>query len=88
MGASNTVVSAYTMYILSPINLFVLELNPFPNDKFWTIQTQKSLQTTILSLKWCKVPQKGRKLCGKKEKLLIMTNFCFPYSEKTCSADT
>ena len=25
-------------------------INPFPNDKFWTLPNYKSLQTTILSL--------------------------------------
>ena len=48
--------------------------NPFPNEKFWTLPNQKSLQTTILDLeKMVESSQKGYKI-------LVTSNFSFSHS--------
>ena len=66
-------------------------INPFPNDKFWTLPNWKSLQTTILIL-----IKNGRKISkiventvGKGEiahyEQFLLFSQCF---QKTLSADT
>ena len=48
----------------------------FSKDKLWTLPKWKSLQTTFqIWWKWQKVPQKGRKPCGR-----IANNFSFSHS--------
>ena len=62
------------------LNLSLLQLNPFPNDKFW-LPYWKSLQTTIS--KWIKMAESSQdhwKTVWKKEKLLITSNFSFSHS--------
>ena len=59
---------------LKPGVLQFTSLNPFPNDKFYTLPNRKSLQTTISNLTKMekKVLQTGTKL--------VMSNFSFSKS--------
>ena len=56
-------------------------INPFPNDKFWTLPNTKILQMTISKLmKMAESSSNGEKTLWEKEKLLIMCNFSFSHS--------
>ena len=54
-------------------------LNPFPNDKVWTLPNWKSLQRQFqMGWKWQKVLQTGRKHCGKRRNCLLRAISPFP----------
>ena len=56
-------------------------VNPFPNDKFWTLPNSKSLQMTISNLmKMAETSPNGLKTLWEKEKLLVTSNFSFSHS--------
>ena len=58
-----------------------LIVNPFPNDKFYTLPNWKSLQTTISNLmKMAESSPNGSKTLWEMEKLLVMSNFSFSHS--------
>ena len=59
-------------------------INPFPNDKFWTLPIQKSLQTTILNL-----VEIAEKHCGERRNCSLRAISPFPtVFSKSLSADT
>ena len=54
-------------------------INPFPNDKFYTLLHRKSLQTIILYfMKTTEVLQMGRKHCGKRKNCSLRAIYPFP----------
>ena len=58
-----------------------IDFNSFPNDKFQTFQTQRLCRRQLwIWWKWQNVLQKGRKQCGKKEKLVYTSNFSFSHN--------
>ena len=65
--------------------------NPFPNDKFWTLPNQKSLQTTTFKFDeiGSKFPKWVENTVGKGEiaryEQFLLFVLCF---QKTCTADT
>ena len=60
---------------------YAITLNPFPNNKFWTLPNWKSLQTTNSNLtEMAESYPNWQKSLWEKEKLLITSNFSFSHS--------
>ena len=55
-------------------------LNPFPNDKFYTLSNWKSLQTISDLMEMAENFPIGWKTLWEKEKLLVTSNFSFSHS--------
>ena len=64
-------------------------LNPFPNDKFFTLPNSKHRQTTILNLtKMAESSLTGRKHCGKRINCSLRAISPFPTVFSRGTADT